>query len=313
LFSRFRPLATASRYGRLLLVAGLLAGLFLPGVGAALRPHIGTLIAALLFLACLRIGPCQAIGAAAEFSIGLRTTLALQFFLPLLFVGFFRIAGWSGPNALALILMAAAAPISGTPALTIMLGSDPAPALRQLVIGTALLPLTALAVLALVPGIEEASTVFLAAARLLGVIGFVASLAFALRATKLKSLSTERRVAIDGLSAVVMSVVVVGLMSAVGETWQHDPQAVVATAALAFAANFGLQIVASFAALRAGLPALAVAIGVSAGNRNIALFLTALPTTATDAALLFIGCYQLPMYLTPLLLGRWYRPLARSA
>jgi len=28
----------------------------------------------------------------------------------------------------------------------------------------------------------------------------------------------------------------------------------------------------------------------------------------TDPLLLFIGCYQVPMYLTPLFLGRLYRP-----
>lgn len=307
MFALLRLLAAAGRYGRLLLVAGLLAGLFLPSAAAAVRPHVGTLIAGLLFLACLRIGPRQAIGAAADLGIGLRVTLALQLLLPLLFVGLVRMTGWNGPNALALTLMIAASPISGTPALVIMLGSDPAPALRQLVVGTALLPFTALVVFALAPGIEGTGTVFLAAARLLGVIGVAAALAFAIRATVLRELSPPRRDAIDGLAALAMAVVVVGLMAAVGETWPHDPGAVLATAALAFAANFGLQVAVSLTAARAGLPHLAVSLGVSAGNRNMALFLTALPAATTDAALLFIGCYQLPMYLTPILLGRWYR------
>jgi ACR3 family arsenite transporter len=300
-------LGAASRYGRLLLVAGLLAGLFIPSAAAAVRPHVGTLIAGLLFLACLRIGPRQAIGAAADLGIGLRATLALQLVMPLVLVGLLRIAGWNGPNVLALTLMAAASPISGTPALVVMLGNDPAPALRQLVVGTALLPFTALIVFALAPSMDGAGTVFLAAARLLGVIGVAAALAFALRATVVRELSPARRDAIDGLSALTMGVVVVGLMSAVGETWPHDPQAVLTTAALAFAANFGLQIAASLVAARSGLSHLAVSLGVSAGNRNMALFLTALPATTTDAALLFIGCYQVPMYLTPLFLGRWYR------
>jgi len=246
-------------------------------------------------------------GAAAELGTGLKAALALQLLLPLILVGLFRILDWSGPNALALTLMAAASPISGAPALTIMLGSDPAPALRQLVIGTALLPFTALAVLAFAPGLEEASTVLVVAARLLAVIGVVASIAFALRASVLKELSAQYLTAIDGLSAATMALVVVGLMFAVGETWRTDPRAVVETAALAFAANFGLQIVVSFAALRLGRRNLAVALGVTAGNRNIALFLAALPGTETDAALLFIGCYQVPMYLTPLLLGGWYK------
>ena len=47
---------------------------------------------------------------------------------------------------------------------------------------------------------------------------------------------------------------------------------------------------------------------VVAGNRNIALFLLALPSGVTDQILLFVGCWQFPMYLTPLLLRRIYRP-----
>jgi len=58
---------------------------------------------------------------------------------------------------------------------------------------------------------------------------------------------------------------------------------------------------------RGGKHRLAVPLAIIAGNRNIALFLTALPTPVTDPLLLFIGCYQIPMYLTPILLGRFYR------
>jgi ACR3 family arsenite transporter len=47
---------------------------------------------------------------------------------------------------------------------------------------------------------------------------------------------------------------------------------------------------------------------IIAGNRNVGLFLAALPAAQTDPLLLFIGCYQIPMYLTPLLLGRLYNP-----
>lgn len=308
-----RFLAAAGRHGRVLLVAGLVAGLFLPGAAAAVRPHVGALIAALLFIACLRIGPRQAIGASADLGHGLTATLVLQLVVPLVAVGVFRLVAWTGPNALALTLMIAGPPISGTPALMIMLGHDPAPALRQLVVGTALLPFTALAVFALAPGIEGAGTVFFAAARLLGVIGIAAAIAFALRLTLLKEVSGLRRDALDGLAAIVMAVVVVGLMVALAETLPRDPGAVLATAALAFAANFGMQIAASLVAARTGLSSLAVPLGIAAGNRNMALFLTALPAAITDPALLFIGCYQLPMYLTPLVLGPWYRAIARRA
>ena len=75
----------------------------------------------------------------------------------------------------------------------------------------------------------------------------------------------------------------------------------------AFAVSFGMQI----GTLVLGKPWIApedlVAYGVVAGNRNIALFLLALPSGVTDQILLFVGCWQFPMYLTPLLMRRIYR------
>ena len=44
-----------------------------------------------------------------------------------------------------------------------------------------------------------------------------------------------------------------------------------------------------------------------AGNRNIALYLVALPAATTDPLLIFIGCYQIPMYLTPIVMHRFYK------
>jgi hypothetical protein len=306
-------LAAAGRYGRLLLVAGLLAGLFLPSAAAAVRPYVGELIAALLFLACLRIGPRQAVGVAADIGLGLKATLVLQLILPLALAALFRFAGWTGPTTLALTLMTAASPIAGSPNLLAMIGSDPAPALRQLVVGTALLPFTALAVFLFAPSLGAPGALFLAAARLLLVIGAAALIGFGIRLAILRDLSPGQREAIDGCSAIVMAVVVVGLMAAIGETWRENPQAVLVTGAVAFAANFGLQIATTLLVAKAGARHLAVALGVSAGNRNVALFLTALPAATTDVALLFIACYQVPMYLTPVILGRWYRSVTPEA
>ena len=301
------PLRIAGRHGRLLLIVGLLAGIFLLEAARVVRPYVGELIAVLLFLSCLRIGPRQALGAAADIGVGLTATLALQLALPLALVLLLHLTGWSGPNALALTLVLAASPIAGSPNLVAMIGGDPASALRQLVVGTALLPLTALIVLLFAPALGSAGTLFLAAGRLLFVIGFAAAVGFGIRVTVLKTLSEASCEAIDGASAIVMAVVVVGLMAAIGEMWRREPQAVLVTALLAFVANFALQIAAALIAARGGRPHLAVSLGVCAGNRNVALFLAALPAKDTDATLLFIGCYQIPMYLTPLLLGRWYR------
>ena len=300
-----RVLGFAARHARFLLIAGLVGGVALPDAAAAMRPCVGPLIAILLFLACLRIGPRRAVGAMRDVRLNLGAALVLQLALPLGLVVILWLTGWAGPNATALVMMAAGSPISGSPSLVIMLGHDASPALRQLIVGTLLLPFTAFVVFLAAPGFGGAGQMLVSAARLLAVISVAALVAFALRETIVKELSIRRQEALDGLSAVVMAVVVVGLMSALRPALTHDPASVLFTVVLAFAANFGMQI-ATVLLLARHEPELAVPLGVSAGNRNMALFLTALPVGITEPTLLFIACYQLPMYLTPLLFGRWY-------
>ena len=65
--------------------------------------------------------------------------------------------------------------------------------------------------------------------------------------------------------------------------------------------------IAANRALAGADPAGRVGISVTAGNRNIALFLVSLPAGVIDPVLLFIGCYQVPMYLTPILMRRILR------
>lgn len=52
--------------------------------------------------------------------------------------------------------------------------------------------------------------------------------------------------------------------------------------------------------------------GITAGNRNVGgLVLGGATGRAVEDLLLFIGVYQIPMYLTPLLLTGWSRRMAR--
>lgn len=118
--------------------------------------------------------------------------------------------------------------------------------------------------------------------------------------------------AIDGLSAIVLGVVVIGLMSAVGPAIRSDPLGLLLNLTMAFLTNFGLQILVALGLHARGRHATAVPLAIVAGNRNMALFLTALPLSVMDPLLLFIGCYQIPMYMTPFLLGRLYRRIGEA-
>ena len=303
-----RLLAALARHGRLLLVLGLGAGVALPTLAQLLKPHIQILVAMLLFLAALRIGTGRVSKARQWVRQTVGLVLVYQIAMP---VGAIVVLGGLGlsatPAAIALILMLSASPVLGSPNLAILSGAGPEPAFRMMILGTALLPLTVLPVFFLMPVFGEASTIILAALRLLLGVGLAAGLGFLVRHILLPDPSSETIQALDGLSAIAMMVIVVGLMSAVGPALDGPLVQFVGWLALACGANLGMQVIA-FAMLRRSPDAAPLAI--VAGNRNIALFLVALPPDITDRILLFIGCYQVPMYLTPLLLARLYRTRA---
>ena len=301
-------LAWLARNGRWVLPAGLITGIAIPPLARAFEPLIVPLIAALLFLAALRIGPDAARPRAREVPGALLLTGALQLAAPLAAIALFAALGWLGhPVALGVVLVLAAAPITGSPGLAILTGADPAPALRQLVLGTALLPLTALPVFALLPVFADPGQTLAAALRLMAIVALAGGGGFLLRWLVPRLAGPQAAVGIDGLTALGMGLVVIGLTSAIGPAiLALDPLLWLCLAAV-FALNFGSQIVA-WSLLRAGgagprAPPLAIV----AGNRNLALFLGALPPETVQALLLFVGCYQIPMFLTPLLLSGLYR------
>jgi len=295
-------IAALARSGRWMLPGGLAIGLASPALAEAMRPTIGPVVVILLFLAVLRIGPeGLRIGRAGLMRAGLRA-LVLQLALPLAVALPLAALGLlQGSFALGAVLFLCAAPLTGAAHFAIMAGGDPAPALRQTVIGTALLPVTVVPVFALAPAFGGASEVIAAVLRLLAVIAVAGGLALLLRSRGIVRGTPRVMTVIDAIAAVLLAAVVIGIMSAVGQTLRDDPAMFWRAMILVCAIGFGLQALAVLV-LRAGpeRPALAVV----AGNRNVALFLGVLPTAVTDDLLLLIGCFQVPMYLTPLVLPR---------
>lgn len=304
-------LGVAARHGRLALVLGLVAGVTAPGLAATIKPWLPELVAGLLFVAALRIGPRQAVGAARDVPRVGALVLLYQVALPMTAVLVFQALGLShGALATAVVLMLSAPSIAGSPSLTVMVGHDPAPALRLLVASTLAVPVTVLPVFWLLPELGSGGAILAAAGSLLAVIGGSVAVAFALRVTVLRVLTPPDVAALDGLAAIGMAVVVVGLMSAIGPALRETPGELALWFLVAVAANFGFQLLLGAVLPRFGFGEASVAYAVIAGNRNIALFLVALPSEITDPLLMFIGCYQIPMFLTPLLMRGFYARVA---
>lgn len=296
-----RALGFVGRHGRWSLVIGLIAGLTLPGVAVAMKSWLPHLIAALLFVSAYRIGPRATLGTKADTGRSLATVLAYQLAAPLLALVALSLAGLANtPAGIAIILVLAAPSVTGAPNFAIMMKRDPTRAMRLLLLGTALFPLTVVPVLWGLPAIPTMAEVLNGALRLLGVIGLAVGVAFLLRGQR--PLHAPSREAIDGVAAILLAVLVIGLMSAMGPALVERPGALALWLAFAFALNFGLQL----AAFRFD-PARNAGAAIVAGNRNIALFLVALPPDLTDKLLLFIGCYQIPMYVTPIVMARLMR------
>ncbi|MFW5881913.1 MAG: hypothetical protein ACOCTP_05280 [Roseicyclus sp.] len=297
-----RLAAAIAARGRWMLVAGLALGLGWPAASEAMRPAVGPLVVALLFLAMLRIGPAglrigrrglgRAVAVVALLQCGLPVALALAFgALGLL----------DGPFALGALMILAAAPITGAAHIAAMAGGDPAPGLRLTVIGTALLPLTVVPVFALAPAFGDAGEVIAAVLRLLLVILAAGGVALALHRMRIVRGTAAELTAIDATAALLLGAVVVGLMSAAADALRTAPGAFAAAMAFVCLLSFGMQALVALAARdRAEAPALAVA----SGCRNVALFLGVLPAPVMEGLLLLIGCYQVPMYLAPLVLPR---------
>lgn len=303
-------LAFVARHGRAALVLGLLAGLLLPDLARLLRPWIPQLVALLLFLTAFRIGARAALGGLADGLSSLRAVLVLQLALPLLALLLFWLIGIeTTPAAIALLLMLSAPSVTGSPNITLLLGHAPEPAFRVLVLGMALMPLTIIPVFLLAPSLGGLQEVIWAALRLTGAIGVTVAAAWVLRRATLPDLRPDQVQALDGLTTLALAVIVVGLMSALGPALQSAPMLVAKWMALVLVANLGLQL-ATYHLLRwQGHMQVAVPYAIVAGNRNFALFLIALPASTTDQLLIFLGCYQVPMYLTAVIMRRLYAPV----
>jgi predicted Na+-dependent transporter len=273
---------------------------------ARLAPLIGPVVVVLLFLAVLRLGPEGVRAGLVGIRGALVAVLVLQLALPLAVAGGFAALGWAGPVALGVVLTLAAAPVTGSPNLTLMADGDGAAALRALVLGTALLPLTVVPVFLAVPALGAPAAVAGVVGRLLALIVLAAGLALALRHWGF--VRAQHLPALDGVSALMLAAIVVALMGAAG------PALLTPTGwgllALAVALNLGLNLGAAMLARATGGDP--VAAGMVAGNRNIALFLGAIPAGVVPGLLPWIGLYQIPMYLAPVLMPPLYRALGLS-
>jgi ACR3 family arsenite transporter len=104
-----------ARHARFVLIAGLIVAVAAPGLAGFMSGYRKLIIAGLLFLTALRIGPHQAIGRRSDFWQSLAGTMVFQLLTPIAVALTFRISGFTSALPAALVFMTAAAPLAGSP------------------------------------------------------------------------------------------------------------------------------------------------------------------------------------------------------
>ncbi len=291
------------------LAGGVLLGLVLPDLAALLRPALAPIVIFNLTGALLRLN----FGEVAQFSkrpflLISATTFALIASPLLMWLvlspGYLPL----GLSA-ALILMAAAPPITTAPAFALILGLDAAFAVFIVIACHLLTPLTLPLLAASLLGIELEISLIDLMLRLALLIGGSLALTAVLKKTLFKPAVVARHGRrIEGASVFGLILFAIAIMHGVPEMMLARPGFAALTILVAFIANAGLQAAGSLVFWWSGRR-IALTVGHMAGNCNMGLILAVLGSGAPPEIVLFFALAQLPMYMLPSLALPLYRRL----
>ena len=205
----------------------------------------------------------------------------------------------------ALVLMAAAPPVMSSPALSMLVGLDMSLSLTVMVSATFLVPLTLPVIAGGILDIDLEISAANLMLRLAGMVGGSVVLAYVLRRGIGRARLKRRKKEIDGLVLLFMVIFAVAVMDGVAARIGAEP----ATAALFLGAaitGYGVLHLAGTVACGFMGRRLALTVGLSTANRNMALLLAILPAAGNADLFLFFALGQFPNFMLPMLMRGFY-------
>ena len=311
-----RLLAGVGQRSAVVLAASVVFALLVPAISRAIAPILPTIIVIILALAFIRIDIGRALVQWRRLD---RLALALGLLLVVTPVAVFFLArtlGLSAELVLVLTLVAAGPPLASGTNFAYLLGLDAELAVNLVVAGTLAVPFIAPPLVFGLLGLALEVEVLTVLARLAGVVAAAMAIAFVVR-----RLVGEQRLAKagdvqDGIATLVLMVFLVAVMDGMAAMIVRTPGAAAALVAAAGAISIGLPLMIAlgvFLFRRGQTPVemrATTTVVMFSGNRNLALFLTALPAPLVAEVTPFVALYQIPIYLTPLVMGPVYRWMA---
>ncbi|MGG5808842.1 bile acid:sodium symporter family protein [Falsiroseomonas sp. CW058] len=301
----------SARRGGALLGFGVFAGVLVPPLAAATRDVVTPVVACLMTLVLLRVDFGQVLGYLKRPFLVATLLVWVMLACPLIVFALVRAAGLDGPLGAAVVIMATGCAATSSPAFARLVGLDGEISLVVAVLSTLLVPFTAPPLALGLLGIDLAISLEGLMLRLALVVGLPLLISLAIRRIAGQARLTRHGRAVDG--AVVLLVVLYGfgVMDGLQARILAEPLWVLGGVLLAFAGNFGLNLLTALAMRPLAGPGVALAAGLLSGNRNMALYLAVLPAATDPRILLFFALCQFPLFLSPFLLRPVYDRIRR--
>lgn len=299
-------LSWSARQGSMLLAIGIFGGLLFPALAHGLAWFITTNVVALVTLVLLRVDIPQALFHLRK-PVQLVLIVVFEMLIsPFIAAGAVAVIPLDPGTAAGVVIFATGAAATSGAAFARLVGLDPELTLLATLASIFIVPLTGPPMAHLLTGVDLHLSVGGFMIRLALVVGLPLIVSLVLRRVIGPRRLAPMGAALDG--AVVWLVVLYGfaVMDGMQARLLADPIWVLQATLAAFAADFGLNILTTLAFLWLGWRSAASA-GLMAGNRNMALYLAVLPTGADPRIGLFFALVQIPLFLSPFILGPIYR------
>ncbi|MFN4163827.1 MAG: hypothetical protein ACK4GK_04585 [Ferrovibrio sp.] len=306
------PLDYVGRHATKFLFGGVLVGLAVPPLAALLRPGLVVFLLLPLTMALMRLDWNAFHAYARRPLLVLPMVVFLLLACPLVVFAVLEPLGLPRPLMEAIVLMAAAPPITGTVAISLILGLDAALAVIVMVIATALVPFTLPPLALMLLDIEIQMSLLEFMGRLALMVGVAFGGALLVRWRVKPEWLRENSRLIDGSSVVALVLFAIAIMDGVATKLMAQPGYVILATVSAFIANLLLQALGYVVGrhiFRLGQAA-ALTLGILTGNCNMGLVMVSLADRAVFDMVVFFAMGQLPMYMLPGLLQPVYRKLA---
>jgi BASS family bile acid:Na+ symporter len=301
-----KALAWLGRHATEALVAGVLVGLMLPDLAAALKAWLSPLVFVFTAASFLKVD-AGAVARAAWRQPLLPSLLLLWSLVAVPVATAAAIYLFQVPMGLAQALIVWAASPSMTAAIVFaaLLGLDVALAIAIASISIILVPLTGPPLAMWLAGLSIGVNALTLTVRIAAFVGAALAAAWALRGLAGRSVIEKRAGEINGAIIILLVLFGISLMAGVGHQIVTNLRHVMASVIAAFIANVGVQIATGLLFVWAGSRRSATAALLS-GNRNMSILCANLDTTSTPDILLFFATSHLPIYVLPWILRKIY-------